>query len=178
MRKSQDRLVAVRAEPQGFYELARAHVEGHGGTWFTIDKRADPQAWRAWIAYFAWLDGQTFPKGAKAGFFARLERFTAPAAWPLEFDASAPPSPLPEPPSPPVSAERRKQLAGMLRAVVADHELRQARAPTWRNMSRGQAEDRLDALTADYAGAPPVVATPAMAAYLERLKAEAAEVEF
>jgi hypothetical protein len=89
---------AAKTGPPGFYELAKAHVAAHGGEWFVADKHKTPQQWRAWIAYFAWLDDQTTPRGRKAPTFGTLEKLTVPTEWPIGFDASAPPAPLPEPP--------------------------------------------------------------------------------
>jgi hypothetical protein len=161
-----------KTEPRGFYDLAKAHVATQGGEWLVIDSKnpAQAQQRRAWLAYFAWLDEQTSPKGKKAATFRMLEKFTVPAEWPLDFDANAPPAPLPEPASPPISPERRKQLADMLRSVVAEHELREQRAPNWRDMTPAQAEDRLAERTATYAKTPPPVNTSDMAKYLEGMR--------
>jgi hypothetical protein len=167
----------VAGKSHGFYDLAKAHIETHGGTWFVADKRQTPQQWRAWIAYFAWLDDQTSPRGRKAVTFGTLEKLTVPSEWPLEFDASAPPAPTAEPASPPISPERRKQLADMLRAIVAEHELREQRAPQWRNMTPAQAEDRLEKLAADYARIPPTVSTQVMEKYLTGVRGEPIEFE-
>ena len=56
----------------------------------------------------------------------------------------------------------------MLRGIVAHNEIRDQRAPTFRDMTAPQAEARLEKLAADYATAPPLVATPAMQEYLGR----------
>jgi hypothetical protein len=157
---------------RGFYELAQAHVAAHGGEWRVIDKRENLQQWRAWIAYFAWLDDQTVPKGRKAVTFRMLDKLTAPTAWPLEFDASAPPAPLPEPREEMPPPRRRKQLADMLRRAVADIQLQEQRAPSWRNMTPAQAQDRLETLAAEYAAKSKVaVTTPEMARYLDDMQA-------
>jgi hypothetical protein len=168
---------AGKSEPRGFYELARAHVAAHGGEWFVADRHKTPQQWRAWIAYFAWLDDQTTPRGKKAAAFGTLEKLTVPTEWPVGFDASAPPAPLATTPSPPISPERRKQLADMLRAIVAEHELKEQRAPTWRNMTAPQAEDRLERLAADYARSPPTVSTQVMEKYLDGMREEPVEFD-
>ena len=167
----------VVGEPRGFYDLAKAHVETHGGAWFVADKRQTPQQWRAWIAYFAWLDDQTSPRGRKAMAFRALEKLTVPSEWPLEFDASAPPAPLMEAGERPISPERRKQLADMLRAIVAEHELREQRAPQWRNMTPAQAEDRLEKLAEEYARIPPAVSTQVMEKYLTDVRGEPIEFD-
>ena len=60
----------VTDKPRGFYELAKAHVETHGGQLFVVERNTRP--FRAWIAYFAWLDDQTHPKGGRARAFGRL----------------------------------------------------------------------------------------------------------
>lgn len=161
-------LTVVPSQTGTFYDLARAHVAAHGGKWFVADRRSTPQQWRAWMAYFAWLDDQPVPRGRKATAFRGLDAVTVPSEWPLDFDASAPPAPPPEPRQEPISLERRKQLADMLRAAVAKAEPREQRAPTFRDMTAPQAEDRLTELAADYAGAPPQVVTPAMREYLGR----------
>jgi hypothetical protein len=151
-----------------FYDLAQAHVATHGGRWFIADRRTTPQQWRAWMAYFAWLDDQPVPRGRKVISLRGLDAITVPAEWPLDFDASAPPAPLPESREEPISPARRKQLADMLRGIVAHNEIRDQRAPTFRDMTAPQAEARLEKLAADYATAPPLVATPAMQEYLGR----------
>jgi hypothetical protein len=158
----------VTGKPEGFYDLARAHVAAHGGRWFIVDRRQTPQQWRAWMAYFAWLDDQPIPRGRKVTSFRGLDAVTVPAEWPLDFDASAPPAPPPEPREEPISPARRKQLADMLRGIVVNADPRERRAPTFRDMTAPQAEDRITKLTADYAAAPPQVVTPAMREYLGR----------
>jgi hypothetical protein len=176
--KPDKRLSGVKpSEPRGFYDLAKAHVEAHGGAWFVVDKRQTPQQWRAWIAYFAWLDGQTIPCGRKATAFGALEKLTVPTEWPLWFDAGAPPSPLPDQREEMPSPDRRKRLAQMLHGVVADIQLREGRAPTWRNMTASQAEDRLGKLSADYSRTAPAVSTPDMAKYLTGMREEPIEFE-
>lgn len=119
MRKSKNHLTVVKTEAHGFFELARAHVAGHGGEWFVVDKRQALSQWRTWIAYFAWLDDQTTPRGHKASTFRTLEKLTVPTEWPIDFDVSAPPAQLPEPREEMPSPERRRQLAKMLLEVVA-----------------------------------------------------------
>ena len=105
--------------------------------------------------------------------FSKLEKLTAPTEWPAEFDASALPPPTPEPREEMPSPERRKQLAAMLRAIVADMALTESRAPTWRNMTPAQANDRLGRLRGEYAEDPTVEpTTPEMSAYLERMREE------
>ena len=56
-----------------FYDLAKAHVATHGGRWFIADRRTTPQQWRAWMAYFAWLDDQPVPRGRKVTSFRGLD---------------------------------------------------------------------------------------------------------
>lgn len=164
---------AGKSEPRGFYELARAHVAAHGGEWFVADKHKTPQQWRAWIAYFAWLDDQTTPRGKKALTFGALEKLTVPTEWPLAFDASAPLAPLAEARSPPISSERRKHLGELLRGAVGDIRQREGRAPTWREMTAPQAEDRLEKLAADYTRVAPTVSTQVMEKYLNDMSAPA-----
>ena len=176
MKPDKRQSVAKPSEPRGFYELAKAHVEAHGGVWFVADKHETPQQWRAWVAYGAWLDGQTTPRGRKAVTWGSLERLTVPSEWPLGFDANAWPQ-TSAGPSPPISSERRKQLADMLRAIVAEHELREQRAPQWRNMTTAQAEDRLEKLADEYARTPPTVSTQVMEKYLTDLRGEPIEFD-
>ena len=159
-----------------FYDLAKAHVATHGGKWFVADKRTTLQQWRAWMAYFAWLDDQPVPRGRKVQSFRGLDAVTVPAEWPLDFDATAPPAPPPEPRQEPISPERRKQLAGMLRGIVADNQLREVRAPTWRDMSPAQAEDRLEKRGAEYPDQP-LTLSPMMREYLGRWIEPQAESE-
>jgi hypothetical protein len=155
-----------------YYELAIAHVRANGGQGVVVSERGAPAQWRAWLAYFAWLDDETLPRGKKARTFRSMTNgTTVPTAWPLEFDLSAPPAPawefdeleekLPTP-------ERRRELANMLRALVANVTLGEARAPTWRDMTPKTAEARLSELRDKYAGAPAQVNTPEMAAYLAK----------
>lgn len=165
MRKSKDHLTVVSAKPSGFYELAKAHVASHGGEWFVVDRTnaAQRQQWRAWIAYAAWLDDQTVPRG-KAATWRSLEKLTVPTAWPLEFDASAPPAPLPEPREELPSPERRRELAAMLRQAVAHlgmpeeprrMGLERPRSPGEAEAARRHFEARLPELAAEYAATPP-----------------------
>ena len=154
----------VRDKPPGFYELAQAHVETHGGQWFVIYKHAAPQQWRAWMAYFAWLDDQTPLDGRKAEVFDRLDAITAPTAWPVEFDASAPPT-QPSPPSgssPSPSLERRRELTGMLSNIIARASLDKPRKSRWMKL-----DDLRDAYTAH---AP--VKTPELARYLDGMRVQ------
>jgi hypothetical protein len=167
---------AATGQPHGFFELAKAHVATHGGEWVVIERKnpAQAQQWRAWIAYFAWLDDQA-PKGRKAVVFRALERITVPAPWPLDFDASAPPAPPPEPAPPPISLERRQQLAEMLRNIAANPSLGKSRNG-WKNL--GDLREAYAARPQPFAlpvgeakplfADKPMVATQDMAAYLGR----------
>lgn len=145
-------------KPGSYFDLAAAHMQAHGGKGFVIDRNKGDQRqqWRAWMAYFAWLDGQD--GGHKAKTLAKLDRITTPSAWPLEFDASAPPAPVPEQPPPPVSLERRRALAAMLRDAVrstsADPDWRPKPPPHSRDASPQNWDERLAALQADYAANP------------------------
>jgi hypothetical protein len=65
----------------------------------------------------------------------------------------------------------------MLRAIVAEHKLKEQRAPTWRNMTPAQAGDRLEKLAADYSRAPPTVSTQVMEKYLEGMREEPIEFD-
>jgi hypothetical protein len=164
MRKSKDHLTAVKTEPHGFFELAKAHVAGHGGEWFMVDKRQAPEQWRAWIAYFAWLDDQTMPRGHKLSTFRTLEKLTVPTAWPLEFDVSAPPAP-PEPREEMPTLERRRELGARLSQLVA----------AWGAEPRHRGRDARDAAPAggpkDYSrDPPPQVSTPGLANYLAEMR--------
>ena len=150
-------------------------MAGHGGEWVVIDRKKPAQAAQrqAWLAYGAWLDSRTVPRGKKFVTWGSLEKLTVPAEWPIDFDASAPPAPPPlDLPEPPVSRERRKQLADMLRGVVADIQLREQMAPTWRNMTAAQAEANLGKLGERYASEAPRVETKAFASYLDLMAAE------
>jgi hypothetical protein len=149
-----------------FYDLAKAHVRFAGGEWFVADKRTNLQQWRAWIAYFAWLDGQTFPAGKKAATFRLLEKLTVPTAWPLEFDVNAPPTPPLEPPQELPTPERRRALAAMLRQAVAHLGMpeeprrigfERARSPGEAEAARRHFEARLPELAAEYSARPPVI---------------------
>jgi hypothetical protein len=150
----------------GFYERAKAHVRFAGGEWFVADKRTNLQQWRAWIAYFAWLDGQTSPPGKNASTFRLLEKLTVPTAWPLEFDVDAPPTPLPEPREEPLTPERRRALAAALRQAVAHlgmpeerrrTDFQSPRSPGEAEAARRHFEARLSELAAEYAATPPRV---------------------
>jgi hypothetical protein len=164
--------------PASYYELAKQHLRANGGKGVVVKEREAPEQWRAWLAYFAYLDGQTVPRGKKAVTFQSLTNgATVPSEWPLEFDLSAPPAPVRAPPSPPISSERRKQLADMLRGIVADIQLREGRAPTWRNMTAAQAEGRLEKLADEYTRIPPTVSTQVMEKYLTDARGEPIEFD-
>jgi hypothetical protein len=158
----------VSGKPSGFYELAKAHVAAHGGEWFIVDRESaeQRQQWRAWIAYAAWLDDQTTPRGNKAVTWRSLENLTVPTAWPLEFDASAPPAPLPEPREELPTPERRRALAAMLRQAVAHLAMPEEprrigfespRSPGEAEAARRHFEARLPELAAEYAANPPKI---------------------
>jgi len=159
-----------------YARLAVGHIRAIGGQGVVLSERGQPAQWRAWIAYFAWLDADTAPRGHKASTYASLKQITVPTAWPLEFDESAPATPgwefgaLEEKPP---TAERRRELADMLRAVVAGVALEDApRARNWRNMTPQTAEAKLSELTDKYASAPAQVRTSEMAAYLAKIRAD------
>jgi hypothetical protein len=150
----------------GFYELAKAHVANHGGEWFVVDRTnaEQRQQWRAWIGYAAWLDDQTWPRGHKAATWRSLEKLTVPTVWPLEFDASAPPAPLPEPREELPTPERRRALAAMLRQAVAHMGMpeeprrigfERARSPAEAEAARQHFEARLPELQAEYCATAP-----------------------
>jgi hypothetical protein len=168
--------------PEGYYELAKAWVrengrlEGDVRMGFVAREDKTPAQWRAWLAYFAYLDDQTVPRGKKAPTFKSMRNgATVPTAWPLEFDLSAPPAPawefleqqekLPTP-------ERRRELANMLRSLVANFTVKEARAPNWRDMTPKAAEARLAELAGKYASTPLSVNTREMADCLARARAE------
>jgi hypothetical protein len=155
-----------RVQPGSYYELATAHIRAHGGEGIVIerDKAEQRQQWRAWIAYFAWLDDQTTPRGHKVATFQSLKKLTAPTAWPIEFDASAPPAPLPERPEQPLTPERRRALAAILRQAVAHLGMpeeprrigfERSRSPGEAEAARRHFEARLPELAAEYAAKPP-----------------------
>lgn len=154
-----DNRPVVKGEPRGFHELAKAHVATHGGEWFVIDRddRAQAHQRRAWLAYFAWLDDQTYPRGTKARAFASLRSLTVPTAWPLEFDASAPPAPMPDQPEPFVGIERRLQLGRMLRESVGGVEAPRRRAGDASDARDAHQPNRLDELAEEYRRVPPIV---------------------
>ena len=134
--------------------------------WFVADKRKTPQQWRAWIAYFAWLDDQTTPKGGKAATFRKLEKLTVPTEWPLEFDSTAPPAPLAEPKEEP-TRNRRRELGAMMHDLAASMAMPDAPRPTnWRDMTPAQAGDRLAERSATYAAVPPTASAELMEKYL------------
>ena len=154
--------IVVSGKPNGFHELAKAHVAGHGGEWFVV-KKGSPE-WRAWIAYGAWLDEQTTPRGMKAATWRSIEKLTVPTAWPLEFDASAPPPAPPEPREDLPTPERRRALAAMLRQAVAHLDMpeeprrqgfERPRSPGEAEVARRHFEARLPELGAEYAARPP-----------------------
>lgn len=133
-----------------YYELAKAHIRTSGRlvgdvrVGFVVKERETPAQWRAWLAYFAWLDDETVPRGRKAETFRSMRNgATVPTEWPLEFDLSAPNPPL-YIPDPPVSPARRKELADRLRGIVAGWE--SPGAPTYRGAP--DARHVLDARTA------------------------------
>lgn len=127
-----------------YVKLAIAHIQtrgqmdAEGKRWgFVVREREQPAQWRAWIAYADVLSpvmGRTW---------RALKALTVPTPWPIEFDLSAPNPPL-HIPDPPVSPARRKELANMLRALVADWDT--PGAPTWRGAP--DARHVLDARTA------------------------------
>lgn len=166
MRKSKNHLAIVTVKPHGFYELAKAHVATHGGEWFVVDKREMAHQWRAWIAYFAWLDDQNFPRGGKAVTFGRMDSVTVPTAWPLEFDANAPPAALPEPREALPALERRRELGEMLRQLV----------DKWGAEPRHRSADVRNvpqkAAPADYTCSAPLVNTAKFANYLNTMREE------
>lgn len=151
-------------KPGSWQARAIDHVRAHGGQWHVIDRNdgAQRQQWRAWMAYFAWLDGQD--GGHKAKVLAKLDRITTPTAWPLEFDASAPPAPVPEQPVPPLSLERRRELAAMLRDAVrstsAEPDQRPKPPPHSRDAPPQNWDERLEALRAEYAANPASFSRP------------------
>jgi hypothetical protein len=165
MKIEKSRPSAAKSAPRGFYELAKAHVDGQSGEWCVIERKnpAQAQQWRAWIAYFAWRDDQTVPRGHKATTFRGLEKLTVPSEWPLGFDANALPAPLPEPREEMPSPERRRQLAEMLRQLVAG--LAMPGPPRARPFSLPVAEEK--PLFADR----PQVSTPDLAKYLRDMTA-------
>ena len=140
--------------PPTFVDLANAHVRAHGGEWHVVDRRKTPGPWRAWLAYFAHLDEQTYPPGRKAAFYRKLEQITVPALWPLDFDLSAPPSPqtrgldddwdlLP--------LGRRRDLADMQRSAVYATRVPEPPKPT------PTPAQRFADTVADWAANPPVL---------------------
>ena len=175
MAKVKGDLTIASGKPSGFYELAKAHVATHGGEWFVIDrKKAEQrQQWRAWIAYAAWLDDQTIPRGKKAATWRSLERITVPTAWPIDFDASAPPAPLAEPCEEPLTPERRRALAAMLRQAVAhvgpeqprDLGFKPPRSPADAAAARQHFEAHLPELKAEYETRPATLSARAREAF-------------
>jgi hypothetical protein len=109
--------------PDRYDEIARQHVAANGGQGVVIDPHRTPQQWRAWLAYFAWLDDQP-PRGRKAPTMRMLKNgATVPTEWPLAFDLNAPSAPLFDPygqsSAPEAPLERRRQIGAMLRHAVA-----------------------------------------------------------
>lgn len=106
--------------PANYVELAQTVIRAGAGVVLTWPGEGDhkPQQWRAWMAYFAWLDRLTAPPGHRATAWGALRHITVPAEWPLEFDDNAPPSPLPDQPPPPTGIVRRRELGNLLRRVV------------------------------------------------------------
>jgi hypothetical protein len=115
---------------QNYEERAIAFVRMNGGEGFVIRAYcgpkgsleskfpATPAQWGAWMEYFD-------AKGIKRKFAVAHGMATVPAEWPYLFDLECPswvkeaPSIMP-PKLAPVSPERRKELADMLRRVVAE----------------------------------------------------------
>lgn len=180
--KPDKRAAAVSGKPSGFYELAKAHVAARGGEWFVVerDNAEQRQQWRAWIAYAAWLDDQTKPRGAKAATWRMLEKLTVPTKWPLEFDASAPPAPPPEPREELPTPERRRALAAVLRQAAAHlgmpEERRspgfeRPRSPVEAEAARRHFEARLPELKAAYEAQPPTMSAALSEAFVRRTQA-------
>jgi len=104
--------------------LAIAHVRANGGKGVVLTAPGQPAhqpaQWRAWMAYFGSLNANM------ARTYGALKQITAPTAWPLEFDLSAPASEMVRPtagaPSPP--PDRRRELAQQLRETAARATLR------------------------------------------------------
>jgi hypothetical protein len=127
-----------------YCELAIAHVRANGGKGVVVEERGTPAPWRAWLAYFAHLDDQTWPRGKKVQTFRSMRNgATVPTEWPYQFDLSAPPAPMFEPDAP-VSPARRRALADRLRALVASWDTPRA-GTAWR---APDARHVLDARTA------------------------------
>jgi hypothetical protein len=123
MRRGQSSFSPPPAPAGDYASLAKAHIAAHGGEGVVLygpreHGRHKPQQWRAWLAYFAYLDGRTSPRGVKFETYRRMRAITVPAEWPLEFDASAPPAPMPEPEPEGIAPARRRELAAMLRNGV------------------------------------------------------------
>ena len=166
MKPDKRAVATVSGKPSGFHELAKAHVAAHGGEWFVVDRTnaEQRQQWRAWIGYAAWRDDQTWPRGKMAVTWRSLEKLTVPTAWPIEFDASAPPAPLPEPREELPSPERRRDLAAMLRQAVAHLGMpeeprrfgfKSPRSPGEAEAARRHFEARLPELAAEYQAVAP-----------------------
>jgi hypothetical protein len=119
-------LVSIAKTGDAYLDRAKAHVAAHGGKWVVINRRDPAQALQrhAWLAYFAWLDDHSTPKGHKHPAFSQFENMTLPAEWPHEFDAKAPPTP-PLEKREAVSPARRMEIADKLRALAAGLVLRQ-----------------------------------------------------
>jgi hypothetical protein len=148
--------------PAKFYELAAQHVRANGGEGFVVRQREEGPQWRAWLAYFAWLDDQTFPRGKKASTFRSLRNgMTVPTAWPLEFDLRAPPAPLVDPSERMASPEQRRWVAKSLKDLGAALAAKAAPDPRPKPFTLPVDEGK-----PLYAGKAPV-STPGLAKYLE-----------
>ena len=168
-----------------YYEIAKQHLQANGGKGVVVKERETPDQWRAWLAYFAHLDDETSPRGKKALTFRSMRNgATVPAEWPIQFDLSAPSWALVEPNEDLPSPQRRRELAAMLRAVVAGWDIsadgRKTRPPDVREAPspelKAQAIAYHEARLAELAEAgPPAVNTPDMASYLAGMRAQDAE---
>jgi hypothetical protein len=119
--------------PDRYDEIARQHVAANGGQGVVIDPRKTPRQWRAWLAYFAWLDGQA-PRGRKAPTMRLLRNgATVPTEWPLGFDLNAPAAPLFDPDDTDFDRnaplERRREIGAQLRQAVAGFAMPGRRQP-------------------------------------------------
>lgn len=151
-------------KPGSWAAMMIDHARRHGGQCVVIERNngAQRQQWRAWIAYFAWLDD--CDGGHKAAVFAKLDKITPPTAWPVEFDASAPASPPPERSPEPVTRDRRRALANGMRGIMGHVKPsgRPAPTPDARFAPTPEAgaeiadhwQDRLEKLRDEYAANP------------------------
>lgn len=165
MRKTDKTSASSTGNADSYAERAIAHIRAHGGEGKVLygpaEKGHKSQQWAAWMAYFAWTDGLTTPRGRKFEVYRRFRAITVPTEWPLEFDPNAPPAPTPLPQPPPVSPERRRQLIDRLMASVAlgpkakaPPGLKQPRTPQEEAESRAYHSDRLEELGEEYAARP------------------------